>query len=160
MTGDSTAGPLAPPPPPVPFAEAALTAPGPLRIRVTGAGAEPVARLLAALGHDVTDAAPDWTDDTLVAQAAALDDPASEAVASEVFKAYTRRLIGSWPPGSVLLTSVEPGFLLPFNVTGQPAIALGGIQLAGPVGREARLLSLAGQIELAAQRATPAPPAG
>ena len=51
-------------------------------------------------------------------------------------------------------------FLRPFNVTGQPAISLPlhrtpdgvpvGVQLAGPVGSEARLLSLAGQLEAAA----------
>jgi len=149
MTGDTASGPLAPPPPTVPFADAALTAPVPLRIRVTGEGVEPVARLLASLGHEVLDGAPDWADDALAGQAAALDDPRSEAAASELFKAYTRRVIGSWPPGSVLLSPIGPEYTLPFNVTGQPALALGAVQLAAPVGREARLLSLAAQIELA-----------
>ena len=87
-------------------------------------------------------------------------------------------MLGSWHPGSILLTpalsllprpvgSVGPElgirfstFLRPFNVTGQPAISLPlhrthdgvpvGVQLAGPVGSEARLLSLAGQLEAAA----------
>ena len=62
-------------------------------------------------------------------------------------------------------------FLRPFNVTGQPAISLPlhrthdgvpvGVQLAGPVGSEARLLSLAGQLEAAAPwPLTAAPRAG
>jgi Asp-tRNA(Asn)/Glu-tRNA(Gln) amidotransferase A subunit family amidase len=87
-------------------------------------------------------------------------------------------VLGSWRPGSILLTptlailpqpvgSVGPElgvrfstFLRPFNVTGQPAVSLPlhrthdgvpvGVQLVGPVGSEARLLSLAGQLEAAA----------
>ena len=74
--------------------------------------------------------------------------------------------------------TVEPGigvrfstFLRPFNVTGQPAITLPlyrthdgvpvGVQLVGPAGSEARLLSLAGQLEAAAPwPLTAAPRAG
>ena len=87
-------------------------------------------------------------------------------------------MIASWRPGSLLLTptlaitprpvgSVGPelgvrfsAFTRPFNVTGQPAISLPlhrthdgvpvGVQLAGPVGSEARLLSVAAQLEQAA----------
>ena len=98
--------------------------------------------------------------------------------ATEGLKAFALRVLGSWRPGSILLTpalsliprpvgSVGPDlgirfstFLRPFNVTGQPAISLplhrtqdglpAGVQLAGPVGSEARLLSLAGQLEAAA----------
>ena len=95
--------------------------------------------------------------------------------ASGWLQRFTRRVIGSWPPGAVLLTpslcrtigpvgAIPPGegvrfsaFLRTFNVTGQPAISLPlhrderglpvGVQLAGPLGAEARLLSLAAQIE-------------
>ena len=98
--------------------------------------------------------------------------------ATEGLKAFALRVLGSWRPGSILLTpamsliprpvgSVGPDlgirfstFLRPFNVTGQPAISLPlhrtqdgvpvGVQLAGPAGSEARLLSLAGQLEAAA----------
>jgi Asp-tRNA(Asn)/Glu-tRNA(Gln) amidotransferase A subunit family amidase len=98
-------------------------------------------------------------------------------------------VLGSWHPGSILLTptltlvprpvgTVESGigvrfstFLRPFNVTGQPAISLPlhrthdgvpvGVQLVGPAGSEARLLSLAGQLEAAAPwPLTAAPRAG
>jgi len=105
--------------------------------------------------------------------------PGREAVhvATEGLKAYALRVLGSWHPGSILLTptlsllprpvgTVEPGlgvrfstFLRPFNVTGQPAISLPvhqthdgvpvGVQLVGPAGSEGRLLSLAGQLEAA-----------
>jgi amidase len=104
-------------------------------------------------------------------------DPAATREATEGLKRYALKVLGSWHPGSILLTpalsllprpvgSVEPGlgirfstFLRPFNVTGQPAISLPlhrthdgvpvGVQLAGPAGSEARLLSLAGQLEAA-----------
>ena len=98
--------------------------------------------------------------------------------ATEGLKRFTLKVIGSWRPGSILVTpamtllppavgSATSGmgvrfstFLRPFNVTGQPAISLPlhrtpagvpvGVQLAGPVGSEARLLSLAGQLEASA----------
>ena len=104
--------------------------------------------------------------------------PEATREAVEGLKAYALRVLASWRPGSILLTpalalvprevgSVGPElgvrfstFLRPFNVTGQPAISLPlhrtgdgvpvGVQLAGPVGSEARLLSLAGQLEAAA----------
>ena len=104
--------------------------------------------------------------------------PDAVDAATEGLKAFALRVLGSWRPGSILLTpamtllprpvgSVPPGlgvrfstFLRPFNITGQPAISLPlhrthdgvpvGVQLAGPVGSEARLLSLAGQLEAAA----------
>ena len=109
--------------------------------------------------------------------------------ATEGLRRFALRVLGSWQPGSILLTpalsllprpvgSVGPElgvrfstFLRPFNVTGQPAISLPlhrthdgvpvGVQLAGPVGSEARLLSLAGQLEAAAPwPLTAAPRAG
>jgi amidase len=104
--------------------------------------------------------------------------PEATREATAGLEGFTRRVLGSWRPGSILLTpaltllprpvgSVGPelgvrfsAFLRPFNVTGQPAISLPlhrthdgvpvGVQLAGPVGSEARLLSLAGQLEAAA----------
>ncbi|HET8949347.1 MAG TPA: amidase [Solirubrobacteraceae bacterium] len=109
---------------------------------------------------------------------AAPHDPESTHAATEGLREYALRILGGWRPGSILLTptltllprpvgSVGPDlgvrfstFLRPFNVTGQPAISLPlhhtsdgvpvGVQLAGPVGSEARLLSLAGQLEAAA----------
>jgi amidase len=112
---------------------------------------------------------------------AAVTSPVDEAAAkaaSTALAGYGRTVIGSWRPGSVLLTptmAILPGpvggvgpelgvrhsvFTRPFNITGQPAISLPlhrtragvpvGVQLAGPVGSEARLLSLAGQLEQAA----------
>jgi amidase len=129
----------------------------------------------------------------------ALMEPATrEALAAPVTAEGTRtatrglerfalRVLGSWRPGSVLLTptlgilprpvgSVTPdlgtrfsAFLRPLNVTGQPAVSLPlhrtadglpvGVQLAGPVGSEARLLSLAGQLEAAAPWPLTAAPA-
>jgi amidase len=105
-------------------------------------------------------------------------DPETTHAATEGLKAFALRILGGWRPGSILLTpaltlvprpvgSVGPElgvrfstFLRPFNITGQPAISLPlhrthdgvpvGVQLAGPVGSEARLLSLAGQLEAAA----------
>jgi amidase len=105
-------------------------------------------------------------------------DPDSTHAATEGLRAFALRVLGSWRPGSILLTptlsilpqpvgSVGPelgvrfsAFLRPFNATGQPAVSVPlhqthdgvpvGIQLAGPVGSEARLLSLAGQLEAAA----------
>jgi amidase len=104
--------------------------------------------------------------------------PERTRAATEGLERFALRVLGSWRPGSILLTpalailprpvgSVTPDlgirfstFLRPFNVTGQPAISLPlyrtqagvpvGVQLAGPVGSEARLLSLAGQLEAAA----------
>jgi len=104
--------------------------------------------------------------------------PQAAREATEGLKRYALKVLGSWRPGSILLTpalsllprtvgSVPSGlgvrfstFLRPFNVTGQPAISLPlhrthdgvpvGVQLAGPLGSEARLLSLAGQLEAAA----------
>ena len=98
--------------------------------------------------------------------------------AADGLAAYARALIASWHPGSLLLTpttAILPGpvggvgpelgvrhsvFTRPFNVSGQPAISLPlhrtgaglpvGVQLAGPIGAEARLLSVAGQLEQAA----------
>jgi amidase len=109
---------------------------------------------------------------------AAPHDPDATRAATEGLKVFALRVLGSWRPGSILLTptltllpravgSVGPElgvrfstFLRPFNVTGQPAISLPlhrtadglpvGVQLVGPVGSEARLLSLAGQLEAAA----------
>jgi amidase len=116
--------------------------------------------------------------------------PGREAVraATEGLKAYALRVLGSWHPGSILLTptlsllprpvgTVEPGigvrfstFLRPFNITGQPAISLPlhqtpdgvpvGVQLVGPAGSEGRLLSLAGQLEAAVHWPTTAARAG
>ena len=117
--------------------------------------------------------------------------PAPEAVreATEGLKRYALRLLDSWHPVSILLTpaltllprpvgTVESGigvrfstFLRPFDVTGQPALSLPlhrthdgvpvGVQLVGPAGSEARLLSLAGQLEAAAPwPLTAAPRAG
>jgi len=73
VAGYEWGDPWWPPPPGRPFAEAAVTAPGRLRIAVTTAppteaevhadcrvAAEKTAVLLAALGHDVEEAAPDW----------------------------------------------------------------------------------------------------
>jgi amidase len=102
----------------------------------------------------------------------------STRAATAGLQRYAMRLLAGWRPGSILLTpaltllppavgSVPSGlgvrfstFLRPFNVTGQPAVSLPlhrthdgvpvGVQLAGPVGSEARLLSLAGQLEAAA----------
>jgi amidase len=103
--------------------------------------------------------------------------PAAAQEASEGLERFAQRVLGSWRPGSILLTpamALLPGpvggvgpelgvrfstFLRPFNVTGQPALSLPlhrthdgvpvGVQLAGPVGSEARLLSLAAQLEAA-----------
>jgi Asp-tRNA(Asn)/Glu-tRNA(Gln) amidotransferase A subunit family amidase len=105
-------------------------------------------------------------------------DPEATRAASDFLQRWALRVLGGWRPGSILLTpaltllppavgTVDPGlgvrfstFLRPFNVTGQPALSLPlhrthdgvpvGVQLAGPVGSEARLLSLAGQLEAAA----------
>ena len=227
LAGEGPSTPLGPPLPRPSFAEAARTAPHPLRIRVCtdAPGGEPVdpecvaaahraAGLLAALGHEVDEWAPDWADPefgthwtgyglamfhALVERFGELAghpldpqlmEPAARAAlavpvtpegtraAAEGLKAYALRVLGSWHPGSILLTpalsilpqavgSVGPElgvrfstFLRPFNVTGQPAISLPlhrthdgvpvGVQLAGPVGSEARLLSLAAQLEAAA----------
>ncbi len=104
--------------------------------------------------------------------------PEAVQEATEGLERFTERVLGSWQPGSILLTpalsllprpvgSVPSGigvrfstFLRPFNVTGQPALSLPlhrthdgvpvGVQLAGPPGSEARLLSLAAQLEAAA----------
>jgi amidase len=104
--------------------------------------------------------------------------PEATRLATAGLERFALRLRASWRPGSVLLTPAltllppEVGsagpelgvrfstFLRPFNVTGQPALSLPlhrthdgvpvGVQLAGPVGSEARLLSLAGQLEAAA----------
>jgi amidase len=101
----------------------------------------------------------------------------STRAATAGLKEFAMRLLAGWRPGSILLTpaltllppavgNVPPSlgvrfstFLRPFNVTGQPAVSLPlhrthdgvpvGVQLAGPVGSEARLLSLAGQLEAA-----------
>jgi amidase len=98
--------------------------------------------------------------------------------AADGLAGYARTVIASWYPGSLLLTptmAILPGpvggvapelgvrhsvFTRPFNITGQPAISLPlhrtaagipiGVQLAGPVGSEARLLGVAGQLEQAA----------
>lgn len=115
--------------------------------------------------------------------------PEAVHAATEGLQRYALRVLGSWRPGSILLTptlallprevgSVGPElgvrfstFLRPFNVTGQPAISLPlhrthdgvpvGVQLVGPAGSEARLLSLAGQLEAAAPwPLTAAAPAG
>ena len=227
LAGDGPSTPLGPPPPRPPFAEAARLPPQALHIRLCTAapGGEPVdpecvvaarhtAGVLAALGHEVDEWAPDWTDPGFAGHwgayglamfhalverfgelaGHALDpqqmEPAARtalaaAVAPEAtreavegLKAYALRVLASWRPGSILLTPAlailpQPAggvgpelgtrfstFLRPFNVTGQPAISLPlhrtgdgipvGVQLAGPVGSEARLLSLAGQLEAAA----------
>ena len=219
--------PLGPPLPAAPFADAAQTPPHPLRIRVTvtpatGVDVDPAcsdaayaaADLLAHLGHDVDEWAPDWADDafqrnwetagaymfqrlvkryeTLIGHEldreqlepgtrGAITAPITVEMAqqaAEGLAAYGRALITSWRPGSILLTpatAILPGpvggvgpelgvrhsvFTRPFNVSGQPAISLPlhrtgagvpvGIQLAGPIGSEARLLSVAGQLETAA----------
>jgi amidase len=115
--------------------------------------------------------------------------PETVHAATKGLQGFALRVLGSWKPGSILLTpalslvprevgSVGPElgvrfstFLRPFNVTGQPAISLPlyrthdgvpvGVQLAGPVGSEARLLSLAGQLEATAPwPLTAAPRAG
>jgi amidase len=227
MAGDGPSTPLGPPLPHPTFAEAALTPPHVLRIRLCTAapGGEEVepecvaaahhaAGVLEALGHDVDEWAPDWVDPEFAAHwmppgvamlralverfgelaGAPLDpelmEPATRAMlaaphspeatraATEGLKRFALRVLGSWHPGSILLTPTlsllprEVGkvgpelgtrfstFLRPFNVTGQPAISLPlhrthdgvpvGIQLVGPAGAEARLLSLAGQLEAAA----------
>ncbi len=105
-------------------------------------------------------------------------DPEATREATAGLERFTVRMLTGWRPGSILLTpamtllppavgTVAPGigvrfsaFLRPFNVTGQPALSLPlhrtpdgvpvGVQLAGPVGSESRLLSLAGQLETAA----------
>jgi amidase len=116
-------------------------------------------------------------------------DAARTREATGFLKDHALKLLASWHPGSILLTptlsllprpvgTVEPGigvrfstFLRPFNVTGQPAISLPlhrtrdgvpvGVQLVGPAGSEARLLSLAGQLDAAAPwPLTAAPRAG
>ena len=178
------------------------------------AAAHHAAGLLVALGHEVDEWAPDWTDPEFAGHwgttgavmfralvdrfgelaGHALDPeqmepPARAALSAQVtperahaategLKAFALRVLATWHPGSILLTpalSILPQpvggvgpelglrfstFLRPFNVTGQPAISLPlyrthagvpvGVQLAGPVGSEARLLSLAGQLEAAA----------
>jgi amidase len=239
IAGDEHPGPLSVPAPAVPFATSALMPPERLRIRVCavppgGVAVDPecveavqaAAGLLADLGHEVTEGAPDWDDDELqghwdVAGLAALHGvlkgleremgapldpelleppgralvgappvtPEALAAASEGLQRFTRRVIGSWPPGSLLLTPTTArmpapvggmppsegircsAFVRSFNITGQHAISLPlhrtaaglpvGVQLAAPVGREARLLSLAGQLEAAAPWPLTAPrPAG
>jgi amidase len=227
LAGDGPSTPLGPPLPHPSFADAAGFAPHPLRIRLCtrspdGLEVEPecvaaahhAAGILASLGHEVDEWAPDWEDpefaghwgtagaamfQALIARFGELtgreldpeemETPARQALAApltpegthaatEGLKAFALRVLGSWRPGSILLTpamsltprpvgSVPSGlgirfstFLRPFNVTGQPAISLPlhrthegipvGVQLAGPVGSEARLLSLAGQLEAAA----------
>ena len=105
-------------------------------------------------------------------------DEAAANAASAALAEYARTMLAGWRPGSLLLTptmAILPGrvggvgpelgvrhsvFTRPFNITGQPAISLPlhrtsagvpvGVQLAGPVGSEARLLSVAGQLEQAA----------
>jgi len=238
LAGDGPSTPLGPPLPRPSFAEASLLPPHPLRVRLctTAPGGEEVepecvaaahhaAGLLAALGHEVDEWAPDWQDPEFAGHWAAAGgamfralmerfgelsgaplDPARMEPATRAFlemtippeavhaatkglQAFALRVLGSWKPGSILLTpalalvprevgSVGPElgvrfstFLRPFNVTGQPAISLPlhrtadgipvGVQLAGPVGSEARLLSLAGQLESAAPwPLTAAPRAG
>jgi amidase len=227
MAAGGPSTPLGPPLPHPSFADAALTPPHTLRIRLCTAppGGEEVepecvaaahhaAGLLQSLGHEVDEWAPDWADPEFAGHWAAagaamfkaliarfgelagheLDpgqmEPATRALlgapatperthaATEGLKAFALRVLGSWRPGSILLTpalsliprpvgSVGPDlglrfstFLRPFNVTGQPAISLPlhrtqegvpvGVQLVGPLGSEARLLSLAGQLEAAA----------
>jgi amidase len=238
LAGDGPSTPLGPPLPHPSFADAALTPPHTLRIRLCTAppGGEEVepecvaaahhaAALLQSLGHEVDEWTPDWADGgfpehwmrasgamfgALVERFGELsgapldvermERPARELLrapvdseatraATEFLKHYALRILGSWHPGSILLTptltllprpvgTVEPGlgvrfstFLRPFNVTGQPAISLPlhrthdgvpvGVQLVGPAGSEARLLSLAGQLEAAAPwPLTAAPRAG
>jgi amidase len=238
MAGDGPSTPLGPPLPHPSFADAALTPPHTLRIRLCtvppgGEEVEPecvaaahhAAGLLQSLGHEVDEWAPDWADPefpehwqraggammrALIERFGELsgapldpelmEPPARELLsapltaegtreATEVLKRYALRVLGSWHPGSILLTptltllprpvgTVESGigvrfstFLRPFNVTGQPAISLPlhrtsdgvpvGVQLVGPAGSEARLLSLAGQLEAAAPwPLTAAPRAG
>ena len=226
MAGDGPSTPLGPPLPHPSFAEAALTPPHTLRIRLCtvppgGKEVEPdcvaaahhAAGLLQSLGHEVDEWAPDWADPEFPGHwqqaggammralierfgelsGAPLDPELMEPPARELLSApptaegtraateglqrYALRVLGSWHPGSILLTptltlvprpvgTVESGigvrfstFLRPFNVTGQPAISLPlhrthggvpvGVQLVGPAGSEARLLSLAGQLEAA-----------
>jgi amidase len=114
---------------------------------------------------------------TRAALSAPVDEAAAKA-ASTALADYARAVLVGWRPGSLLLTptmAILPGpvggvgpelgvrhsvFTRPFNITGQPAISLPlhrtsagvpvGVQLAGPVGSEARLLSVAGQLEQAA----------
>ena len=113
--------------------------------------------------------------------------PERTRAATQGLERFALRVLGSWRPGSILLTptlgilprpvgSVTPdlgtrfsAFLRPFNVTGQPAVSLPlhrtaegvpvGVQLSGPAGSEARLLSLAGQLEAAAPWPLTAAPA-
>jgi len=227
LAGDGPSTPLGPPLPRAPFADSALFPPPPLRIGVCTAapGGEEVdpecvaaahaaARLLASLGHDVDEWAPDWEDPEFAGHwmragaatfralagrfaelaghgldpalmepgtrqaLAAPVTPEGTLAATQGLERFALRVLGSWRPGSLLLTptlgvlprpvgSVTPdlgvrfsAFLRPFNVTGQPAVSLPlhrtadgvpvGVQLVGPVGSEARLLSLAGQLEAAA----------
>jgi amidase len=105
---------------------------------------------------------------------------AARAEAEERLGAFAERVLGSWPPGSILLTptltrlpvpvesltaqvgpSIEgvrfSAFLRVFNVTGQPAITIPaadtvGVQLVGPPGRDDLVLALAAQLEKALQR--------
>ena len=227
LAGDGPSTPLGPPLPRPSFAEAALTPPHTLRIRLCtrapgGEEVEPecvaaahhAAGLLQSLGHEVDEWEPDWADPAFPEHWATAGNammralierfgelaggpldpermepparallgapaPSPEAVhaATAGLQAFGLKVLGSWHPGSILLTptlsllprpvgTVESGigvrfstFLRPFNVTGQPAISLPlhqtrdgvpvGVQLAGPAGSEARLLSLAGQLEAA-----------
>jgi amidase len=99
------------------------------------------------------------------------------AEAAEGLQRFAHHVLHTWPPGSILLTPTmartpapvgglppEEGvrcsaFTRVFNVTGQPAISLPlhrtadgipvGVQLAGPPGSEARLISLAAELEQA-----------
>jgi amidase len=114
---------------------------------------------------------------TRAAVTAPIDERTADA-ASAALGEYARAVVESWRPGSLLLTptmAILPGpvggvgpelgvrhsvFTRPFNVTGQPAISLPlhrtaagvpvGVQLAGPIGSEARLLAVAAQVEQAA----------
>jgi amidase len=105
-------------------------------------------------------------------------DVAAAQAAADWLVGYARTVLATWRPGSLLLTptmAILPGrvgevgpelgvrhsvFTRPFNITGQPAVSLPlhrtqagipvGVQLTGPVGSEAKLLSVAGQLEQAA----------